>query len=82
MEEFEVDEAALDVGGDELDLHALADVELRRAAGQHPLDRRREGAHPGVVVAASGDDGVVALADMRFEQQRGLDTIDNARDQA
>ena len=66
----EIDEAALDVGADELDAHAFADVEPRLAADDAAFDRRRDDAHPRPLVGRAGDDAVEDPADAIGEQQR------------
>ena len=53
----EVDEAALDVGGDEAHLDAVADVEAVRAAHELPSTGGLEDAHPGALLGGAGDDG-------------------------
>ena len=55
---------------DELDAHAIADVEALESAHDPAFGGRPGNAHPGSLVRRAGDDGVEALADARFEQQR------------
>src|SRR5512133_2553237 len=57
----EVDEAALDVGVDELHPDAVADVEPLEAAHELALDRRLEDADPGPLLGRAGHDGVEPL---------------------
>jgi hypothetical protein len=66
----EIDEAALDVGAEELHPHALADVEAVLAAHDPALDGRAEHPHPGPLRGGAGHDAVEALALARREQHR------------
>src|SRR6266446_7388584 len=67
----EVDEASLDVGGDELDLHVITDVEPLDASHQPPLDRWLEDADPRALLGRARHQRVESLADPRGQEQRG-----------
>src|SRR5436190_20934680 len=54
----EVDETALDVGVDQLDVDAVAHVETLEPALQLPFGRRPEQPHPRSLRGGAGDDGV------------------------
>ena len=67
----EVDETALDIDVDELDLHVIADVEALEASHQPPLDGGPHDADPRAFRGRSGHERFEPLADSRHEQQRG-----------
>ena len=67
----EIDEAALDVGADELHRHAVADIEPLRPLIHLALDRWREDPHPGSLLGSAGHDPFEGLADPVLEQQGG-----------
>src|SRR6266849_6878935 len=59
----EVDEAAIDVGVDEFDPHAVADVETFEASHEPTLDRWPEDADPGALLGRACYERVEPLAD-------------------
>src|SRR5260370_144985 len=66
----EIHVAALHVGRDQLDPHAVADVEPLPAAHQLALHVRLPDPHPRALVGRPGNEGVEGLADPRLHQQR------------
>src|ERR1700687_4730756 len=67
----EVDEAALDVGGEEGDAHAVADVEPLRSTHELAFHLRLPDANPGALRGRAGHDRVERLADARGQEERG-----------
>ena len=63
---LEIDEAALGVGIDELDGDSVADVEALAASHHHAFSVRIEDTDEGALFRRAGDDGLVALADVRM----------------
>src|SRR6185295_18083931 len=59
----EIDEAALDVGGEQPHPHPVADVEPFETSFEAPLDQGVRDVHPGPLLGGAGDHGVEAVAD-------------------
>ncbi len=67
----EIDEPALDIGLNELDLDAIAHVERLESANELPFRRGARDAHPNALARHSRDDRPEPLSDARGEQQGG-----------
>ena len=67
----EIDEPALHVRADELDVHPIADVETLEPADHPAFHHRLDDAHPRPLLRRAGDDRVEALAEARGEEERG-----------
>src|SRR5262249_36092752 len=66
----EVNEAALDVGHDELDAEFSPDLQPLETVDELALDRRIEDPDPGALLRSAGPDGVEVLADPVLEEHR------------
>ena len=74
----EVDEAALDIGVEELDANVIAHFEAFKAEGQPAFGRRLEKPNPSAFVRCASDDGVELLSNLARKQQRSGGLVDPA----